>query len=206
MRRPTARAFPPAPAVGSRRPARLPPRPGRPSPQAARTWSRRGSPPPRRRVRAPAPGSPRSWPGPVRGSGRASPISSVLDPDQAGLAAGPGVAAMGEEEVLLTAGAKIGGLDLLHAGLPQQASSDLRQVEHPAAGDPGPEPGERGEHVVADLVAAGADSGSDRGVRSAHRLGAATYDSGGQAAPTAVEYGDAARPGEGNGQAVGGVD
>ncbi len=74
---------------------------------------------------------------------------------------------------------------------PAAASSRRRhlgQVEHAAVGDPLAEVGEGVEDLVADLVAAGADPGADRGVGGADRLGAGGDDPGGEPAPAAVEH------------------
>ena len=113
------------------------PRRGRPSPPAARTWSRRGSRPARRRARAPARGWRRSSPGRARGSGRAS-LSSLLEPGErrpggrCGRRRGGGRRRAPASQLVQRPADSIS----LDPGLAQQAPRDLRQVEHPAGGDP----------------------------------------------------------------------
>ena len=116
------------------------------------------------------------------------------------------VAAVREEELRLAAGAEAGGLDLLDPGLEQEPPRDLGQVEHAAVGDAVAEVGEGGEHLVADLVAAGTDPGADRGVGGADRLGALGEDPGGEPAPAAVQHRHSAGARESDRQAVGDED
>ena len=72
------------------------------------------------------------------------------------------VAAVGEEELRLAARAELADLDPLDPALREQPARDLAQVEHPPLGDPVARARERLQHLVADLVAAGADPGADR--------------------------------------------
>ena len=62
------------------------------------------------------------------------------------------------------------------------------------------------QHLGADLVAAGADPGPDRGGGGFDQRRTAGDDPGRQPAPAAVEHRHAARPGERHRQAVGGED
>ena len=130
-----------------------------------------------------------------------------LDPGQVAHAAGDAlVAAVGEEELRLAEGAEAGRLDLLDPGAGEQAAGDLGEVEHAAVGDPLAEVGEGLEHLGADLVAAGADPGADRGAGRFDRDGAPGDDPGREPAPAAVQHRHAAGPGERDRQAVGGED
>ena len=97
-------------------------------------------------------------------------------------------------------------LDRLDAGRAEQPPGDLGQVEHPPGGDPVAELGERGQDLVADLVAAGPDPGPDRGRGRADLLDPAGDDPGGQSAPAAVQHRDAPLAGERDRQAVGDLD
>ena len=121
-----------------------------------------------RRPRAPARGWPRPWPDRCRGSAPPSqPFPGSIQATPAWRPVRPCVAAVGEEQLRLAAGAEAGRLDLRSTpASPQQPPRDLRQVEHAAVGDPVAERGEGVQHLVADLVAAGPDPGPDRGVRS----------------------------------------
>src|SRR4249919_3321899 len=125
-----------------------------------------------------------------------------IHPDQPGLPAGaPAVAAVGIEEIGVAFGAEAGYLGGLHTGLLQQGPGHGGQVEHPPVPD-AIEVGELGENLVPDLVAAGADSRTDRGGLRVDRRGRPGDDSGGEAAPPAVGHRHASGAVEGNGKAV----
>ena len=188
---------------------RRPPRPGRPSPRAGRTWSRPGPrppprPPPRTRARLAAilAGS-----SPLISPGHRSALPGAR-PGEPRLAAGDAaVAPVGEEEVPLAGGAEPRRLDRSTPGPGRAAGA------RPPAGRacrpeaiPAPERLERVEHLIAHLVAAGADARPDRRRLGPHRGGAAADDAGGEPAPAAMQDRRAARAREGDREAVGDVD
>ena len=172
---------------------RRPPRPARPSPRAARTWSPPGSRPPRPPARAPA----RGWRAIFAGLEAVDQARHLSLPSiqarPAWRPVRPRVAAVGEEELAARSSCRGRRLDLARPRPREQAAGDLGRSSIRPVGDPLPELGERVEHLLADLVAAGPDPGPDRGVGRADRLGAARDDPGGEPAPAAVQHRHPAR-------------
>ena len=183
------------------------PRPAPPSPRAARTWSRRGSRPP-----------PPPWPAPARGWRRSCAGSrpwirlghlSRLPRARPGRPGARCAARRGGGRRRAPPRSWCRGRPTRPAR-PRPAQQAPRDLGAGRASDPTAisvaEVGERLEHLVADLVAAGADPRADRGVGRADRLGAAGDDPGREPAPAAVQHRHSAGAGEGDRQAVGDED
>ena len=158
--------------------------------QRARTSSRRGSPPRAPRARAPARG--------CAGSAGLQPVNPGIDspPHETRLAPrAAAVAPVGEEELGMAARAQLADLDL--RSTPACSSSrraTARRSSIARSARPSPERPKAVEHLVADLVAAGADAGPIAAAVALDLLHPALDDPGRQPPPAAVDHRHAPAP------------
>ena len=178
------------------------PRPGRPSRPRARTWSPRGSPPPGRRLERTRSRLRRT---PDRGRRSGSAIA-VRQTSPAWRPVTPLSRRWEKKSSALHFVQRSADSTSADTGAVEQAARHLGQIEHAPVGDAVAERSEGRQHLVADLVAAAPDPGTDRAAIASDRLHPAGHDPGRQAAPAAVDHRHTAWAAQRHRQAVGDED